>query len=157
MSLQYELFYISSLPQSQLSKKERELFDFYVDSSEQYACQGSLKLALLDDTPEVVLTALTSSENGFKISNDCDGKSYLDWSTPHSKTLAMKMYEIATNPYSQLSESEKLEYETLKHSCFATANVGEKFIRIPQKTSPKVLDALGIPKNTEFFYWGSPN
>lgn len=155
-SLQYELFKIANLPQSHLSKEDRKSFDFYISSAEQYAYQGYLKFAL-PEIPEAVISALESSENGFKISNGENQKKYLDWSSPNSKTLAQKMYNLATNPYAKLSELEKLQYETLKRDCLFAANEGKKFIEIPDNISSDVLEALGIPKKTSIFYWDAPD
>lgn len=157
MSLQYELFELSKSPQAHLSAADKAFFDFYESSIEQCARQGDLKCFILESTPESVLNSLTDSYNGYKILSDPEsGNSYLDWSNPASKSKAKKMYDIASDPYERLSEIEKLEYRFLKNTCFTKAGVGEISIEIPENTSPKVLDALGIPKNTKFFYWGSP-
>ena len=151
MSLQYELFQLSNSPQAQLASEDRALFDFYLAHIEQYASQGELTCPLLKSISDSVLKALTDPYNGFKISAD---HSCIDWSSPTNNSLSMKMNNMASNPYYKLSEIEKIECEMFKKACFNKANVGEKFIEITEDISPKILDVLGIPKNSKFFYWG---
>lgn len=156
MSLQYELFQLANSPQAKLSREDRILFDFYVANAEQYAALGSLRCEINDSVPECVLNALTVPYNGFKISTESDDKMYLDWSEPSTKSFASKLKEKAADPYQSLTRIEQYEYEMFKIACFNKANVGEISIEIPDGISPKVLNALGIPKNSKYFYWGSP-
>ena len=90
MSLQYELFQLSNSPQAHLAHEDRIVFDFYVANAEQYAALGAFKCELNDSIPESILSALLAPYNGFKTSTDSDGKLYLDWSNPSSKSIASK-------------------------------------------------------------------